>query len=155
VRDLDVVAEDLVEPDLEGSDRGALPLARLERGDVLLPAVARVFELVQLAIVARADGVAVRRLRGWPLDQRAAELVPQIGQQIEMLGCLLERRSPPPRLEPVQRRAHVGQSPDRVAQRPQLAGRRATKRRTAREPLQVPYAAQLLPTPVAPSLAPH
>src|SRR5204862_7215879 len=61
VRDLDVVAEDLVEPDLEGRDRGALPLARLERGDVLLPAVARVFELVQLAIVARADGVAVRR----------------------------------------------------------------------------------------------
>src|SRR5439155_205389 len=124
-------------------------------GDVLLPAVARVFELVQLAIVARADGVAVRRLRGWPLDQRTGELLPQIGQQIEMLGCLLERRSPPPRLEPVQRRADVGQSRDRVAQRPQLAGRRATKRRAAGEPLQVPYAVQRFPNPVAASRVAH
>src|SRR5207302_2379785 len=102
--------EDLVEADLEGRDGGALPLARLERGDVLLPPVARVLELVQLAIVAGADGVAVRRLRGRPLDQGSGQLVPQIDQQVETLGRLLERRGAVPRLEPVRRRAHIAQA---------------------------------------------
>ena len=35
LRDLDVVAEDVVEPDLERGDAGALPLARLDLRDVL------------------------------------------------------------------------------------------------------------------------
>src|SRR5205823_6110390 len=122
---------------------------RLERGDVLFSPVARVLELVQLAIVARADGVAVRRLRGGPLDQRVGQLVPQIREQVESLGCLLQRSGLPPCLEPVQRRAHVRQARDRVTQGPQLAGRRATERGTAREPLQVAYAVQRLPHPVA------
>src|SRR5438876_9232297 len=33
VRDLEVIAEDLVEPDLERGDAGALALARLERSE--------------------------------------------------------------------------------------------------------------------------
>src|SRR5213075_746430 len=50
VRDLDVVTEHLVEADLERSDTGAFPLARLQGGDVLLPAVAGLLQLVELAI---------------------------------------------------------------------------------------------------------
>src|SRR5207249_5220278 len=69
--------EDLVEADPEGRDRGALPLARLERGDVLLPPVARVLELVQLAIVARPDGVRSEERRvgnegGWCVSADAS-----------------------------------------------------------------------------------
>src|SRR5207247_9133004 len=115
VRDFDVVAENLVEADFERRDAGALPLARLERGDVLLAAVARVLELVELAVVARADGVAVGALGARALDERATELVSQVGEQVEALGRLLERRGAAPRLEAVERRAHVGQSEDRVA----------------------------------------
>src|SRR5207244_5065625 len=62
VRHLDVVAEDLVEANLERRDAAALALARLEPRDVALAAVARVLELVELAVVARADRVPLREL---------------------------------------------------------------------------------------------
>ncbi len=52
VGDLEVVAEDLVEADLERRDPGALALALLQRGDVLPAAVAERAQLVELAIVA-------------------------------------------------------------------------------------------------------
>ena len=131
-------AEHLVEPDLERSNPGALPLARLQRGDVLLAAVAGGLEVVELAIVARLDCVALIELRGWPLHERAREIGADIGEQVE---CERQRV----------RAGHVGQPLDRIAQRTQLARCGASQRRAAREPLQVTHAVERLPEPLAPA----
>src|SRR5439155_26798372 len=65
VRDLEVVAEHLVEPDLQRGDTRTLALPRLEPGDVLLPAIAGILEVVELSIVPTSDCVAV-----WVLERR-------------------------------------------------------------------------------------
>src|SRR5256886_11034439 len=87
-----LIAEDLVEPDLERGDAGALALARLEPGDVLLPAVASVLELVELVIVPGSDRVAVGRLGRRALHQRPGELVAQVLEEIEAVRGFLEQR---------------------------------------------------------------
>src|SRR5256884_8857229 len=105
VRDLQVIAEDLVETDLERGDAGSLALARLEPGDVLLPAVASVLELVELVIVPGSDRVAVGRLGRRALHQRPGELVAQVLEEIEAVRGFLEQRCPPPCFQTVERRA--------------------------------------------------
>ena len=155
VRHLDVVPEHLVESHLEGRDAGALPLARLEGGDVLLAAVPRVPELVELAVVAGADRVAFRELHGRPLHERARELVAQIRQEVEALRRALEQRAATPVLQTVEGGAGVGEPEDGVAQRPEVARRRAPQRCLAREPLQVAHAVQGLSHPVAPARVGH
>ena len=66
--DFDVVAEDVVEADLERGDAGALALAGFDLGDVLLAVLAEVAEFVELGVIAGADGAAIgeveRRLVG-------------------------------------------------------------------------------------------
>ena len=55
-RDLDVVAEDVVEPHLQRLDAGALPLARFDLRDVLPAVLAEVAQFVELGVDSR---------RGW------------------------------------------------------------------------------------------
>ena len=94
-------------------------------------------------------------MRGRPLDQGAGQLVAQVGEQVEPFGGPLEEGGAAARLEPVERRAHVGQPEDRVTQRTQLARSGATQRRAPRQPLQVPHAVQRLPYPVAAARVMH
>ena len=61
LRDLDVVAEDAVEADLERRDAGARPLALLHLGDDLLAGSADVPQLVELRVHAVANHAAVAR----------------------------------------------------------------------------------------------
>src|SRR3989454_11487772 len=112
VRDLEVIAEHPVEPDLERRDTGALALPRLQRGDVLLAAVARVLELVQPPVMAGSDGVAVRELSRRAVHEGAGELVAQVLQQLEAVGRLLQQRRPPARLHAVEPGARAGEPPD-------------------------------------------
>ena len=56
VGDFDVVAEDVIEADLERLDAGALPLARFDLRDVLAAVLAEIAQLVELGIESR---------RGW------------------------------------------------------------------------------------------
>src|SRR5204863_6680004 len=62
-RHFEVVPEDLVEADLQGRDAGPLAFARLQRGDVLFPVVARSPQLVELGVVLRTHRVTVAELR--------------------------------------------------------------------------------------------
>ena len=84
VGDLEVVAEDLVEPDLERGDAGAVPLALLERGDVLVAAVAERAQLVELAVVAVANDAAIGQELWRPLLEGPGELAAEIGKEIEL-----------------------------------------------------------------------
>src|SRR3989475_8431216 len=52
----------------------------------------------------------------------------------------LEQRRPAPRLEAVERGAHVGEAMDRVAQRAELAWGRAPQRGAARQALEIAHA---------------
>ena len=98
----------------------------------MLAAVPRVPELVELAVVAGADRVAFRELHGRPLHERARELVAQIRQEVEALRRALEQRAAAPVLQTVEGGAGVGEPEDGVAQRPEVARRRAPQRRLAR-----------------------
>src|SRR6266513_3029030 len=137
VGDFDVVAEDLVKAHLERRDAGPLPLARLQAGDVLLAAVARGFELVELMIVSCLDRITIVELRRGPLDQRPAQLVSEIGQQIELVRALVDRFGLFATVHAPQRTGHVGQSQNRIAQRTHFAWRRATERSSPRQALDI------------------
>src|SRR5207247_9369608 len=76
VRDLEVVAEHLVEPDLQRGDTRTLALPRLEPGDVLLPAIADILEVVELSIVPTADCVAVGGLERRVVHRPARHAAP-------------------------------------------------------------------------------
>ena len=52
---LDVVAENLVETDLERTDGGALALALFHGGDDLLAVLAEVAQLVEFGVIAAAN----------------------------------------------------------------------------------------------------
>src|SRR2546427_8421024 len=97
-------------------------------------------ELVELAVVARADRVPLRELGRRSLYERARQLVAQVLEQVEAIGRLLEQRRPAPRLEAVERGAHVGEAMDRVAQRAELAWGRAPQRGAARQALEIAHA---------------
>ena len=94
-RHFDVVAEDLVEADLERADPGALAFPPLQRGDVLLAAVAGQLQVVELLVVPGPHRVAVRELPGRPVYQRARKLAGQVREQVEPLRRPLEQRDPP------------------------------------------------------------
>ena len=59
VGDLDVVAKDLVEADLERVDAGAGAFLRLKTGDPFLAAARAVAELVKLRLIARPNQAAL------------------------------------------------------------------------------------------------
>src|SRR5437588_238926 len=151
IRHLDVVAEHLVEPDLERGDPRALALTRLQARDVVLAAVAGVLELVELAIVAGADRVPVGCLGRRTLYQGAAELLAQVLEQVEAVRRLLEQRGPPPAFEAVQRAPRVREAEQRVAQGAQLARRGPPERGPTRQALEVAHAVERLPQAVAPA----
>ncbi len=69
LRNLDVVAEDVVEADLERRDAGALPFARFDLRDVLAAVLAEVAQFVEFGVVARADGGAVADVDGRSVGQ--------------------------------------------------------------------------------------
>ena len=62
--DFDVVAEDVVEADLERLDAGAGALAGFDLGDELAAVLAEVAQFVELGVVAGADGAAVGEVDG-------------------------------------------------------------------------------------------
>ena len=64
LRDLDVVAEDAVEADLERGDAGALAFAGFDLGQQLFAVLAEVAEFVELGVVARPDQSALVQKTG-------------------------------------------------------------------------------------------
>ena len=73
VGDLDVVAEDLVEADLQARDAGPLGLLGLVAGDPLLAAVGQLAQRVELGAEAVADEAAVAARQRAVVGQRRVE----------------------------------------------------------------------------------
>ena len=86
-RDLDVVPEDAVEPNLERADAGARAFGLFHRRDRGLAAPADVAEFVQFGIDAVANHARIPRERGRLVGERALDAVAHVGRG---------RRSRPP-----------------------------------------------------------
>ena len=149
VRDFDVVAEDFVEADLERGDAGPVPLARLQRSDVLLAAVARGLQVVEVAVVPRFDRVSIIELRRRVLDERARQLFADIGEQIELVRARLEQGGALAAVEPADGARHIRQPQDRIAQGAHLARRRSSQGRASRQALEIAHAVERLAQPLA------
>ena len=139
-RDLDVVAEDVVEAHLERLNAGALPLARFDLRDVLPAVLAQVAQLVQLGVEAGADGAAVgdvqRRLVGDGFQNQVGDVgqfVQAIVQRAQARGLL--------RIEAAFQRGNLF---ERAAQRQHIARTGRSQRHLGQQPLEIENAAQLL-----------
>jgi hypothetical protein len=136
-RNLEVIAEHAVEPDLEAGDPGARALPGFELGN---PALARVRELVEpvahLVVSGAQDPSRVRDRRRL-VDQRALQQLFQFRrtrQRVDHLG----RGRAGQRAQP---RNQIRQPRQRITQCPEIAGRRLGDRDPAGEPLQIGKAA--------------
>src|SRR5439155_2445199 len=78
-RNFDVVAENVVEPNLEGSDTGASALALLDLREVGAAVARDVAQLVEAGIEAVADGAAVGEVDGRLGGEGREDLVAHFG----------------------------------------------------------------------------
>ncbi len=150
VGDLEIVPEDLVEPDLERGNPGPLALALLQRGDVLLSAVPEVAALVELRVVAPADDATIRERHRRPRLERGGQFLGQVGEEVESLLDLDQCRAPLAAREPAEPFEHVRQPEERIPERAQIARGRAAGRGPAGEPLHVAHAFERLAEPGPP-----
>ena len=131
--DLQVVAEDLVVPDLERGDAGLLALCGLQPGDEVASPVAGAPELVHLLAEALPDHAAVcqrgGRVLGDGLRNERLDIVQRVhvGQQS---GQDLAAQSLPAA-------SQRGKLPERLAQRQHLPGRGAPGADLGAQPVQI------------------
>ena len=81
--DLDVVAEDLVEADLEAGDAGPADLLGLEPGDPRLAALRDSTQLVELGVVAGADQAPFLEGQRRVVDQRRLDRRADLGAELQ------------------------------------------------------------------------
>ena len=86
VADLDVVAEDPVESDLQRADAGAPPLCRLETRDPVAGAARCVGDRVEVGVVAGLDHTAFSNARWRVLDERTSEGARQLRRRADLAG---------------------------------------------------------------------
>ncbi len=81
--DLDVVAEDAIETDLEARDSGTRRLARLKLGDPLLAPLGDCMPFVQLRVMAAADNAPLARAQWQLVGQSAIEKLADIRTKLQ------------------------------------------------------------------------
>ncbi len=145
---LEVVAEHLVEADLERADAGALPLALLERQQMLLAVARQRAQPVQLGVDSGADDAAVLDRARWVVLETGGQLGFEIGERIGG-GDLPQQPRRAVRDAGLDLRRH-GQG---LAQGGRLARAQPAEHGAAAEPLRIAHRAQQLAQP-GPALGP-
>src|SRR5664280_800271 len=115
--DLEVIAEDAVELDLQRTDTGALAFALLDLCDVLFAVTAQVAKFVESRIDSRPDDPAVRQRKRRLIFERRHEPVTQVSQFVTLRMQSQKTLS----REVRQRGAHSGQLSQRCCEREQVA----------------------------------
>ena len=85
IRDLDIVAEDLVVADLQRADAGLFLLARLDVGEKPLAARQNLVQAVDFGIVALADEAALTHGKRRLVDERVADALRHVGERVELV----------------------------------------------------------------------
>jgi len=84
--DLDVVAEDGVEADLEAGDAGAAALAFFDSGEGLAAGVRELTQLVEFGVNAGANGATIGEADGRLVDYSLGNAGMEVGEGIERWG---------------------------------------------------------------------
>ena len=140
-RHFDVVAEDPVEPDLQGGDAGSLPLGGLHRRDPAAGVAADGAQLVEIAVDAVSNRPPIARKRRRIVDQRRRDAVVDIAQIVEPVQQHADERCLKLGCVGAGRRDDA----DGSAERRQIARSRRTERHACDETLQVLDAGQIRP----------
>ena len=143
--DLDVVAEDAVEADLERGDPGARPLALLDRRDRLAPAPARVPQLVELRVDAVAHEAALAHERGRVGHERPLDVRGEVERRVELLEAAPHQRGQ----ALAERLRGRGQGLERRAERHQVARAGRAERDPAEDAVEVLDARERVAQPPA------
>ena len=133
LRDLDVVAEDIVVADLERRDCGALALGRLQLRDHAARADCQTAQLIDLGTEAGANHIAVARIDRRLVGQRRRDLRDQRGHRRDSRGLLADKRA----LERAHRCFQRVRSAERIAQTQTIPRRRAHRADSSRQPLEI------------------
>ena len=141
-RNLDVIPEDLIEPNLQRIDPRPFSFALFHGGDNLFAVLAQVAELVQLAVIAAADhpgfGGQGRRIVG----DGTLEPLADVGEFVELLVEMTKKLAAACGLRCEEILEH-GKLRERFAQGHELAWGREAKCNAAGEALQVENAFEL------------
>ncbi len=86
--DLDVVAEDFVEADLQRLDSGPAPLRCLERTDPFAGAARRFGDPIQLGVKPRTNGAAFAHQGRRVIDQGSGQLVSELWRRADLAAQL-------------------------------------------------------------------
>ena len=132
-RDLDVVAEHAVEPDLERADPGARALALLHLGNDLPAGAADRLQLVELGIDAVAGEAAIARERARLVDQRALDLGAELRKVVELGDQAAQER----RLHLREQHRQAGNRCQRQPQRDQIARTGGAERGARHQTLEI------------------
>ena len=138
--DLDVVAEHLVEADLQLGDAGLLPQAGLHLGEEALAAVHDVPQLVHLGVVAGADGAAVLEVCRRVVHDGAAHQRQDIRQRVDAGGQVSQQRG----VQSLGDAAHLRQGLAGVGQGADLPRGGGAVQDAGGQPLDVKHPAQRL-----------
>ncbi len=149
--DLEVVAEYLVEADLQRVDAGALALPRLQAGDEVHRAIAEGAQLVQLGIEARADDAAVGERRRRLFGDRGGDQLAQLGKRIEGPAEGAEQRGAPL----LEARLQPGDVLEGCDDGQQFTWGAPSGRHLHRQPLQVSYGCERCPNLAPQTGIPH
>ena len=84
--DLDVIAKDAVEPDLERGDAGALALAGFDPGHQLFAVLAEVAEFVKRGVVTLADQSTLAQKCGWVRVDGCLDQLTDVREFVEILA---------------------------------------------------------------------
>ena len=133
LRDVDVIAEDLVVPDLEGRDARPLPLGLLQPGDEGLPRPRDLPQLVELGIEPRLDDPAFREPERRLVEDRLVDEPDDVPGVVPSLPDLQERAC----LEGLKDLPDLRQGLERPLESDQVPGVGGGQGYLSREPFQV------------------
>ena len=93
--DFDVIAEYVIEANLQRLDAGARPLARFDLRDVLAAVLAQVAQFVEFGVVAGANRAAVGNVHRRRIGDGGQNAIANFRQLVELLVDGAQSRGPP------------------------------------------------------------
>ncbi len=145
VSDLDVVAEDLVESDLQAGDSGAADLLSLKASDPILPAAGDRMELIECAIVAPADHTSFSRAERRLVHEGGIQQFAQIRAELQAGLQVTQQGGPPGR--------HLRLDPRQQPERAPYSGQVARPSAAGADPRRQPGEIKRLAEPATEILA--
>ena len=133
LRNLNVVAKNRIELDLERANAGAFALTRFDLCQVLLRVAAQVAEFVEVFVNARRDDatIAQRQRRLW--NERAVDSLTQVAEFVDRdMQCAEARRS-----QTGKHGSHLGNTSQRCRQRQHVSRIRRLQRDAAEQTLKI------------------